>query len=170
MAQRDEGLSTDSFRNEFVDNLGARSGETDFDHRDTESRRRIGFKALSPGMRSLSGAVVHAAFRVHKTLGPGLLESVYDRCLRHELACRGVAFQSQLSLPVLYGGVRIDAGLRLDLIVDGRIIVELKAVECLHPIHTAQLLTYLKLTGLRVGLLINFNSALIKDGIKRIVR
>lgn len=169
MAQRDEGLSTDSSRDEFVDNLGPDPGKRILTTETQSHGGGLGFKALSPGMRALSGAVVHAAFRVHKTLGPGLLESVYDRCLRHELACRGVAFQSQLSLPVLYGGVRIDAGLRLDLIVDERIVVELKAVECLHPIHTAQLLTYLKLTGLRVGLLINFNAALIKDGIKRIV-
>lgn len=122
-----------------------------------------------PELDRLSGAVVDAAFKVHKTLGPGLLESVYENCLCHELRSRGVPFQSQLSLPVLYDGISIEAGLRVDLIVDGRVIVELKAAEVMHPIYTAQLLTYLKLTGLRVGLLINFNVPLIRDGIRRII-
>ena len=125
--------------------------------------------ALPPELGLISGAVVDAAFRVHKTLGPGLLESVYELCLRRELLRRGVAFQSQLSLPVRYEGIQIESGLRVDMIVDGRVIVELKAVEVMHPIHTAQLLTYLKLTGLRVGLLINFNVPLIREGIRRIV-
>jgi len=112
--------------------------------------------------------VVDAAFKVHKTLGPGLLESVYERCLRHELGRRGIPHQSQLSLPVLYDGVLLEAGLRIDLLVDRKIVVELKAVEKIHPINTAQLLTYLKLTGLRLGLLLNFNVPLIRDGIRRI--
>ena len=98
-----------------------------------------------------------------------MLESVYEHCLCHELLCRGVAFRSQLSLPILYDGISIESGLRVDLIVDGRIIVELKAAEEMRPIYTAQLLTYLKLTGIRLGLLINFNVPLIKDGIRRIV-
>ena len=125
-------------------------------------------RPLPPDLGPLSHVIVDAAFKVHKTLGPGLLESVYERCLRHEFRCRGVPFQSQLSQPVLYDGVSIEAGLRIDLIVDGRIIVELKAVEVMHPIYTAQLLTSLKLTGLRLGLLINFNVPLIRDGIRRI--
>ena len=127
------------------------------------------WQPLQPELRTLSGAIVDAAFQVHKTLGPWFLESVYEHCLCHELLCRGIAFRSQLSLPILYEGVSIEAGLRVDLIVDGRIIVELKAVEVMHPIYTAQLLTYLKLTGIRLGLLINFNVPLIKDGIRRIV-
>jgi GxxExxY protein len=127
-------------------------------------------ETLSNGMELLSRDIVDAAFKVHKTLGPGLLESVYESCLCHELRCRGVPFQTQISLPVLYDGVRIDAGLRIDMIAAESIIVELKAVEALHPIHTAQLLTYLKLTGLRLGLLINFNVPLIRDGIRRIIR
>jgi GxxExxY protein len=86
-------------------------------------------------MRVLSGCIIDAAFKVHKALGPGLLESVYERCLCHELLCRGIPFQSQLSLPVLYDGISIEAGLRVDLIVDGRIIVELKAAEAMHPIY-----------------------------------
>jgi GxxExxY protein len=116
----------------------------------------------------LSRALVDAAFRVHKTLGPGLLESVYERCLCHELGRRVIPFQSQTALPILYDGVMIEAGLRVDLIVAGGIIVEIKAVEAMHPIYTAQLLTYLKLSGLRLGLLINFNVPLIRDGIRRI--
>lgn len=112
--------------------------------------------------------MVDAAFKVHKTLGPGLLESVYERCLCHELLRRGIPFRSQISLPILYDGVELEPGLRVDLIVDRRVIVELKAADAMHPIYTAQLLTYLKLTGLRVGLLINFNVSLLRDGIRRI--
>ena len=124
---------------------------------------------LPPDLDPLSRVIVDSAFKVHKTLGPGLLESVYEHCLCHEFRCRGVPFQSQLSLPVLYDGVSVETGLRIDLIVDGRIIVELKAIEVMHPIYTAQLLTYLKLTGIRLGLLINFNVPLIRDGIRRII-
>jgi len=116
----------------------------------------------------LTGEIVDAAYRVHKTLGPGLLESVYERCLEHELGKRGIDVRSQVLLPVMYDGIQIDSGLRLDLIVKGRIVVEVKAVEAMHSLYTAQLLTYLKLTGLRLGLLINFNVPLIRDGIKRI--
>jgi GxxExxY protein len=112
--------------------------------------------------------IVDAAYRVHKTLGPGLLETVYEQCMGHELRRRGMPFRSQLSLPVLYDGIRVDAGLRIDMIVDDRVIVEFKSVEALHPIHTAQLLTYLKLTNLRLGLLINFNVPLIRLGIRRL--
>jgi len=124
---------------------------------------------LPEELAPLSRVIVDAAFKVHKTLGPGLLESVYESCLCHELRSRGVPFQSQLSVPVLYEGFSMEAGLRIDLIVDQRIIVELKAAEVMHTIYTAQLLTYLKLTGLRLGLLINFNVPLIRDGIRRIV-
>lgn len=102
-------------------------------------------------------------------MGPGLLESVYERCLCHEFHLRGIAYRSQVSVPVLYEGINIETGLRIDLIVDGRIIVELKAAEVMHPLYTAQLLTYLKLADLRLGLLINFNVPLIRDGIRRIV-
>ena len=112
-------------------------------------------------------AVVEAAFKVHSTLGPALLESVYEVCLCHELSKAGLPFKSQVLLPVVYDGVKLDAGLRLDLLVDRCLIVELKAVETTHPVFEAQLLTYLKLTGLRLGLLINFNVPLIRDGIKR---
>lgn len=113
--------------------------------------------------------VVDAAYRVHSTLGPGLLESVYEVCLCHELHKQGIPFLAQQVLPVVYDGVRLDAGLRLDLLVDQSVVVELKAVEKTLPIHEAQLLTYLKLADKRLGLLINFNVACIKDGIKRMV-
>jgi GxxExxY protein len=115
-------------------------------------------------------AIVDAAFVVHSTLGPGLLESVYEICLTHELVKRGLRVSRQVSLPVHYDGIRLDAGLRLDMVVEDCVVVELKAVEGILPVHQAQLLTYLKLSGHRLGLLINFNSALIRDGIKRMAR
>jgi GxxExxY protein len=105
---------------------------------------------------------------VHTTLGPGLLESVYEVCLLHELQKRGLKAERQVLLPVVYDGLRLDSGLRLDLVVENRVVVELKAVDTLLPVHKAQMLTYLKLSGHRLGLLINFNSILIKDGIHRI--
>ena len=117
----------------------------------------------------IAKAVIDAAFAVHKALGPGLLESVYEVCLCHELSKRGIAFRSQVTLPVTYDGVRLDAGLRLDVLAAEAVVVELKAVEKHNPLFEAQLLTYLKLTGHRLGLLINFNVALLKDGIKRMV-
>jgi GxxExxY protein len=114
-------------------------------------------------------SVVDAAFRVHSALGPGLLESVYEVCLCHELRKQGTPFVAQQVLPVVYDGVRLDAGLRVDLLVDESVVVELKAVEKTLPIHEAQLLTYLKLADKRLGLLVNFNVPLIRDGIKRMV-
>jgi GxxExxY protein len=114
-------------------------------------------------------AIVDAAFSVHKALGPGLLESVYEVCLAHEISKRGLKVQRQVSLPVVYDQVRLDAGLRLDMLVEDRVIVELKAVETLLPVHKAQVITYLKLSGYRLGMLINFNVPLIRDGIKRII-
>ncbi len=110
-----------------------------------------------------------AAFKVHRALGPGLLESVYEICLCHELASQNVPFQRQLSLPVVYEGIRLDAGLRLDLLVADVVIVEVKSVEKISPLHEAQLLTYLKLSGKRLGLLINFNAPVLKDGFRRLV-
>ena len=116
---------------------------------------------------ALATQVVDAAFRIHKALGPGLLESAYEHCMRHELAKRQVPFEAQVTLPVTYDGTQIDAGFRADLLVGDNLIVELKAVERLMPIHEAQLLTYLRLSRRRLGLLINFNVRLIKHGIKR---
>ena len=113
--------------------------------------------------------IVDAAFSVHSTLGPGLLESVYEQCLAFELSERGLRFERQLVLPIKYKEHKIDSGLRLDFLVDDSVVVEIKAVECLVPVHTAQLLTYLKLSGHRLGFLINFNASLIKHGIHRYV-
>jgi len=106
-------------------------------------------------------------FNVHQALGPGLLESVYEVCLAHEMDKAGLNYRKQVGLPVVYDGVRLDAGLRLDFLVEDVLVVELKAVEVLHPVHEAQLLTYLKLSGRRLGLLVNFNVPLIKQGIIR---
>lgn len=117
----------------------------------------------------LASAVIEAAFRVHRALGPGLLESVYEACLCYELSKMKLRFQRQLNLPVVYETVRLDSGLRFDLLVEDRLIVELIAAAQLAPIDSAQTLTYLKLTNNRLGLLINFNTVLLKDGIKRIV-
>ena len=110
-----------------------------------------------------------AAIEVHRELGPGLLESAYEQCLCHELSRRRIPFQRQLDLPVEYKGLRLDCGYRIDVLVDNKVILELKAVELLAPIHEAQLMTYLKLSKMKVGLLMNFNVTLMKDGIKRIV-
>lgn len=120
-------------------------------------------------LNDISGQIVDAAMRVHSELGPGLLESAYEACLFFELTKRGFRVERQLELPVVYDGIRVDAGYRLDLLVQGCIIVELKAVEQLANIHQAQLLTYLKLSDKRLGLLINFNVVHLKDGIKRMV-
>jgi len=133
--------------------------------RQNEQRR----EPIPKELNDVSGAIVDAAFRVHSTLGPGLLESVYEVCLEYELKKRGLEVKRQLLLPVVYEGVKLDAGLRLDMLVEDCVIVELKAVEQMGPVFDAQLLTYLKLTELRLGLLINFNVPVIKDGIKRVV-
>ncbi len=122
----------------------------------------------SATLNNVTGEVVDAALKVHTQLGPGLLESAYEACLAYELAQRGFAVQRQVPMPVFYGDVEIDAGYRLDLLVNECVIVELKAVDALAPIHTAQMLTYLRLSGYQVGLIINFNVGVIKDGIKRV--
>ena len=116
-----------------------------------------------------TGEVIGAAIEVHKALGPGLLESAYEKCLCRELELRNKPFVRQKAIPIAYKGIELDCGYRADLIVENSIIVELKACDGLHPIHQAQLLTYLKLTGIRVGLIINFNVPVLKDGIKRMV-
>ena len=112
--------------------------------------------------------VVDAAFKVHSSLGPGLLESAYETCLAHELTKRGYRVERQKAQPVIYDGLEIEVGYRLDLLVEDLIIIELKAVEQLAPIHQAQLLTYLKLSSKQLGFLMNFNVPMIKDGIRRI--
>ena len=118
---------------------------------------------------AIATEIVDAAFRVHTTLGPGLLESVYQTVLAYELGRRGLRAVSQQAVPVVYAGIRIDTGFRADLVVEDKVIVEIKSVEVLLPVHKKQLLTYLRLADKRLGLLINFQVALIKDGIMRIV-
>jgi GxxExxY protein len=120
-------------------------------------------------LNEISGQIVDAAMRVHSVLGPGLLESAYEACLKHELVKRGLRVEQQVVLPVQYDGIAIDLGYRLDLLVAGEIVVELKAVEKVTPLHEAQLLSYLKLSGKKVGLLINFNVVHRKTGIKRMI-
>ena len=127
------------------------------------------FEPVSPELDKVASIIVDAAFKVHKTVGPGLLESVYEACLCHELRMRGLRVETQVAVPITYEGLRLDAGLRIDLLVNDSIIVELKAAEVMHPVFEAQILSYLKLTSHRLGLLINFNVPLIKDGIKRFV-
>ena len=120
-------------------------------------------------LNRISGAIIDSAMKVHTALRAGLLESVYEACLAHELRKRGLRVETQVALPVFYEGVKIDAGYRIDLLVESSVIVELKAVEQIAPIHQAQLLTYLKLSGKKLGLLINFNTVHLKNGIKRLI-
>ncbi|MCF6286270.1 MAG: GxxExxY protein [Candidatus Hydrogenedentes bacterium] len=117
----------------------------------------------------LSNRVIGCALEVHKELGPGLLESTYERCLGWELSLNGIPFKIQHPVPVYYKGEEIECGYRADVIVDEKLIIELKSVADLLPIHDAQLLTYMKLSGLRTGLLMNFNVIRLKDGLKRMV-
>lgn len=124
---------------------------------------------LSDREEHIARAIVDAAYAVHSNLGPGLLESVYEVCFCHELGKRGLAYRRQVVIPIVYDGITFEEGLRLDVLVEERIICELKAVEVMLPVFTAQLLTYLKLTGKRLGFLINFNVPLIKEGIKRVI-
>ena len=127
------------------------------------------FEPLPPDIEHLAKVVVDAAYRVHSSLGPGLIESVYELCLMHEVKKRGIPSEHQVRIPVVYDGIRLEAGLRLDLLVDRKLILEIKAVEEMNRVYKAQVLTYLKLTGLRLGLLINFNVTLIKNGIERLI-
>ena len=116
----------------------------------------------------LARIAVDAMIEVHRELGPGLLENSYEHCLAYELKSRGLDVQRQVDLPVLYKGVHLDVGYRLDLWVEKKLIIEVKAVEELHPVHWAQVLTYLKLTKNKLGLLVNFNEKLVRDGIRRV--
>ncbi len=130
----------------------------------TEAQRH---REIEEGKDPRTSPIIGAAIEVHRNLGPGLLESAYEECLCHELHLRGLDFKRQEPLPLLYKGLRLDCGYKLDLIVQDQVILKLKAVEKLLPIHEAQLLTYLRLTGKRVGLLINFNVPLLTQGIIR---
>jgi GxxExxY protein len=135
-------------------------------HRGTESTEL----RHSDGTRDpLTEKIIGSAIEVHKILGPGLLESAYEECLCHELSTAGIAYWRQVAMPVHYKSVRLDCGYRADLVVQDSVLVELKAVEKLLPIHKAQLLSYLKLCGLRTGLLLDFNVPLLRDGLVRMV-
>jgi GxxExxY protein len=118
-------------------------------------------------LNDISEAVIGAAIEVHRLMGPGLLESAYEECLARELALRGISFERQRDLTVEYKGVRLDCGYRLDFLVDGRVVVEVKAVEHLLPVHDAQLMSYLRLGGWQLGLLINFHVPILREGIRR---
>jgi GxxExxY protein len=126
--------------------------------------------ALPSHMDDLAGELVDSAFKVHQTLGPGLLESVYEACVGIELTKRGISYETQATIPLVYEGVKVEGGFRLDMLVEKSIVLEIKAVDKLLPIHQSQLLTYLKLSNLRLGLLINFNVLMFKEGVKRIIR
>lgn len=125
--------------------------------------------SITDGRDPLSGKVIELAIEVHRELGPGLLEDVYEECLCYELSQAGMAFQRQLPLPVRYKQVRLDCGYKLDVVVEQKLVLELKTVEKLLPIHDAQILTYLKISGIKTGLLMNFCTPLLKDGLKRFV-
>ncbi|HSP54686.1 MAG TPA: GxxExxY protein [Dehalococcoidia bacterium] len=125
--------------------------------------------SLPPATEEAARQIVDSAYRVHTALGPGLMESVYEACMCHELSKRAISFRRQVAFPIVYDGIRLDSGLRLDLLVSEAIVVELKAVEQMLPVFEAQLISYLKLTNLRLGFLINFNVPVIKHGIKRII-
>ena len=126
-------------------------------HRGTESTERD----------PLTGAILGAAIEVHRELGPGLLESAYEECLCRELSLRRVSFERQVPQPVVYKDVHLDCGYRMDIVVEKKVVIEIKSVDAINPIHEAQILTYMKLSGLHTGLLLNFNTAVLKDGIKR---
>mgnify|MGYP003578666573 CR=1 FL=1 len=135
-----------------------------------EPRRAQGAQRTArDGLNTITGQIIDAAMKVHSALGPGVLESAYHACMRYELRKRGLRVRSQVKLPIVYDGVRIDAGYRIDLLVEECVLVELKAVTTRLPVHTAQLLSYLKLGDYRVGLLLNFHEQHMKDGIERLV-
>ncbi|MGC9394515.1 MAG: GxxExxY protein [Anaerolineae bacterium] len=128
------------------------------------------YQPLSSKEEAIAEAIVDAAYNVHKNLGPGLLESIYETCFCHELHKRGLTFKRQVAVPVVYDNIAFDEGLRLDVLVEDLVICELKAVQTMLPVFIAQLLTYLKLSNKRLGFLINFNVPQIKQGIKRVIR
>lgn len=133
-------------------------------HRDPEPQ----IKPIPDYMNEISGRVINAAYVVHTYLGPGLLESVYEKCLAHAMRRRGLSVQRQIVVPIEFEGLRLPSGLRLDMLVNDAVVVEVKAVEVVLPVHRAQLISYLRLSGHRLGLLINFNVPLIRSGITRV--
>ena len=137
-------------------------------HRDTEAQSGTQRIPIPDAVNEISGIIVDAAFQVHQTLGPALLESVYEQCLKYELAVFGLDVRQQVQVPLVYKDLQFDHGFRIDLLVDDAVVVEVKAVDVVLPVHLAQILTYLKVTEHRVGLLINFNQTKIKNGIHRL--
>ncbi len=134
----------------------------------TQSNTKM-YKLLSKKEEEIATKIVDAAYCVHKELGPGLLEKIYEACFCHELSKRNLVYQRQVEVPIVYDGMMFDEGLRLDVLVENLIICELKAVDNINPVWEAQILSHLKLTGKRLGFLVNFNRKYIKDGIKRII-
>jgi GxxExxY protein len=128
-----------------------------------------GTELLSAATERVGRSVLNAAFLVHKALGPGLLESVYEACLAEELQQAGLAVERQAGIPITYGEVRMDVGYRLDLLVERAVVVEIKSIDALASIHVAQVLTYLRFSGVRLGYLINFNTVMLKNGLRRLV-
>jgi GxxExxY protein len=131
--------------------------------------KKIIYGPIPSHTEDIAKAILDASFQVHTALGPGLLESVYEACMLHELELRSINVKSQVTLPVIYKGMKVESGYRLDMLVDNCIIVEIKSSEIINPVYYAQLLTYLRLTNIRLGLLINFNVIHLRDGIKRII-
>jgi GxxExxY protein len=134
-----------------------------------DRQERQGRQEPAAEIDRVARAVVDAGLKVHKALGPGLLESAYEHCLAYELAARGISVRRQVALPIVYDGARLDAGYRLDIVVADTVIVEVKAIDQLTRLNEAQLLTYLRLSGLRVGFLMNFNVEMFKTGLRRLV-
>ena len=120
-------------------------------------------------LNEITGKIIEFSIKVHKSLGPGMLEGAYEICLTHELVKHGFKVERQKKLPIVYDGIRLDAGYRLDLLVNDAVIVEVKAVQRIHPIHEAQLLSYLRMTDRKLGVVINFNMKMLRDGVKRVV-
>ena len=133
-----------------------------------KAQRSKAREVVTGDVNELSGRVIGCAIEVHRHLGPGLLESAYEDCLCHELSLDSIGFERQVTLPISYKGLSVPGAYRMDLVVEGQVIVEIKAADRLVQAYEAQLLTYLRLSGLRVGLLLNFNQAVLKDGIKRL--
>ena len=133
------------------------------------NEQRFNYSPLSEKEEYIGRAVVNCAFKVHKNLGPGLLEKVYEVCLAHEIMKAGLDVKRQIDIPIVYDGLKFDEGLRLDLFIEEKVICEIKAVDQVNPVWEAQILSHLKLTGLRLGFLINFNVPVIKEGIRRFI-
>ena len=127
------------------------------------------FKEVDPELDRIASKFVDAAYKVHLNLGPGLLESAYEACLAYEVEKQGLKVERQVAVPLVYGDVRLNVGFRLDLLIEGKLIVEVKAVESLLEVHRAQVITYLKLSGNQLGFLVNFNARILKNGLERIV-